>query len=529
MHVTFGLSLDARQGPSTENFFSRPTVGPLGLLSLLETFLGLSAPEISKTKRVTIYLGLLQKLDDGKRFYSESMKADRVGTASKLLSWRDEWRMAGWDGNAKPEHPQRIKDLADVETLAKTSLPPGEAERLTEVAKALGQEANPPIASVTLVDEFDSFPWCWQEVLKRLPHIAVALPSAQGTGQLRGLQEAVQEAVASGKLTAKLPVVTDGSAHFVRSLTNSAAAHWLSAYQANAGADRLVVAEESGAALDVTLSATGAANCGFESPSPLRPALQALSLAIELCWSPMHIGRLVDFLTHPVGPIQRRARGKLAEAVVKEPGVGGPAWTSARQAISEQDDGEELIAEIEYWLEGERWSRNTGVPIATLIGRVDRLRQVMQKRLSTSTPEAGIYSSAQRQCSAVMDGLAELQNSGQTHVVPREIEQLVMHSTPGGATSPMADAQAGCMRSACVAGACIEPADEVIWWMPASPMLPQSQPWSSAERKALTEQGAHLKDPAKELAVLTEHWSLLESNLSWFFLHQDRRYTRFGS
>lgn len=38
MHVTFGLSLDARQGASEQNSFNAPVVGRLGLLSLLETY-----------------------------------------------------------------------------------------------------------------------------------------------------------------------------------------------------------------------------------------------------------------------------------------------------------------------------------------------------------------------------------------------------------------------------------------------------------------------------------------------------------
>ncbi len=209
--------------PSNEDFFNRPIVGPLGFLSLLETFLGLAAPEVSQTKRVTSYLGLLQKVDDGKRFYSKSMEADRVGTAAKLLAWRDEWRMAGWDSSAKPGHPQRIQDMSAVEAIAKDTLPSGEAERLDAVIKALESEATAVIASVTLVDDISNFPWKWQEVLKRLPAVAVALPTPQGTGELRTLQEQAQAAVLSGSLAAKLPVVSDGSVRFVRSVSASSA------------------------------------------------------------------------------------------------------------------------------------------------------------------------------------------------------------------------------------------------------------------------------------------------------------------
>ena len=85
MHVTFGLFLDARQGPSPTNFFNTPVVGRLGFLSLLETYLGLSAPEASTARRVAIYSGLLRAHDNNSRFYSESLKADSIGTAATSL------------------------------------------------------------------------------------------------------------------------------------------------------------------------------------------------------------------------------------------------------------------------------------------------------------------------------------------------------------------------------------------------------------------------------------------------------------
>jgi hypothetical protein len=81
MLVTFGLFLDARQGPSPTNLFNAPVVGRLGFLALLETYLGLSAPEASTAKRVAVYSGLLRAHDNSSRFYSESLVADSIGTA----------------------------------------------------------------------------------------------------------------------------------------------------------------------------------------------------------------------------------------------------------------------------------------------------------------------------------------------------------------------------------------------------------------------------------------------------------------
>ena len=62
------------------------------------------------------------------------------------------------------------------------------------------------------------------------------------------------------------------------------------------------------------------------------------------------------------------------------------------------------------------------------------------------------------------------------------------------------------MRSASIPAACIEPADEVIRWMPSTPNLPSSLPWSLDEVQALTELGVQLRDPARELVSLTGQW-----------------------
>lgn len=505
MHVTFGLFLDARQGPSPTNFFNTPVVGRLGFLSLLETYLGLSAPESSTARRVAIYSGLLRAHDDNSRFYSESLKIDSIGTAARLLAWRDEWRLGGWDGSALLEHPSRLQELAVIEKAALETLPPGEAERLHLVVQALRASGPGPIKSVHLVDPPEDFPLLWRQVLELLPAVEVRLPEPQGTGQLRALQEqalTVQAGGAAGSLAAP----TDGSVLVVHALAATTAEHWLSAQHSHKPGDRLVLAEDAGDSLDVSLSATGGVNCGFERPSQLRPALQALPLAMEMCWAPLDINRLLDFLTHPVGPFSRRARSSLARAVAKQPGIGGEAWTAAKAKLAAGDDAQEIADEIGFWLESERWSRTAGVPIDALIARVDRLKEAMRRRLTGESADVMSISAAHRQCAAVHDALTELARQGLASALPRQIEQLVAHATPAGAINPAAVPRVGCMRSASMAAACVEEADEVFWWMPSTPFLPSPLPWSPSEVEALTQLGVQLRDPARELMSLARQW-----------------------
>ncbi|MDQ2147958.1 PD-(D/E)XK nuclease family protein [Alcaligenaceae bacterium C4P045] len=506
MHITFGLSLDARQGPSSTNFFNAPVVGRLGFLSLLETYFGLSAPEASTAKRVAVYSGLLRIHDNHSRFYSESLKTDSIGTAARLLAWRDEWRLGGWDGSANPEHPPRVQELADIEKTAFETLPLGEAERLHLVAQVLSVSGPGPIKSVHLVDPPEDFPLLWRQVLERLPSVEVRLPEPQGTGQLRAVQEHALTILA-GASAGNLAAQTDGSILLVRSLGATTAEHWLSAQHSHTPNDRLIVAEEAGDSLDVSLSATGGVNCGFERPSQLRPALQALPLALETCWEPVDMNRLLDFLTHPVGPFSRSARSRLARAIAKQPGIGGEAWTAAKAKIAAGDgDVQEVEGDITFWLESERWSRTDGVPVNALIARVDRMKEAMRRRLSGESADVASYTAAHRQCAAVHEALTELARQGLVTVLPRQVEQLVAHATPAGATNPTAVPHVGCMRSASTAAACIEAADEVVWWMPSTPALPSPLPWSPAEVNALTQLGVQLRDPARELVSLAMKW-----------------------
>ncbi len=506
MQVTFGLSLDARQGPSPQSYFNAPVVGRLGFLSLLETYLGLSAPEASGARRVTVYMGHLQNHDNGSRFYSQSMKADSVGTAARLLSWRDEWRLGGWQGTANPDHPARLLEIAAVESAAIKTLPPGEAERLVLVVKALDATGPGPIGAVRLVDPLEDFPFLWRQVLARLPSVKVDLPQPQGTGALRGLQDQALLAMSGKGMPGKVAPIIDGCIQVVRALSATTAEHWLSGYQAATPADRLVLAEDLGDAVDATLAATGGVNCGFEGPSQLRPALQAVGLALELCWAPLDVSRLIDFLTHPVGPFSRQARTALARAVAEQPGISGSEWRAAKDKIAAGENGKEIVAEVEFWLEGDRWPRNEGAPVDALLARVDRLKESMRRRLSGDSALVATFAPAHRQCAAVYDSLVELAQQGVAKVLPRQIEQLVAHATPGGATNPAAVSQVGCMRSASTPAACVEPAEEVVWWMPATPSLTQQLPWSPAEVQALTSSGVELRDPAKQLASLAMQW-----------------------
>jgi hypothetical protein len=535
MHITFGLGLDAHQGPSANAVFDAPAVGPKGFLSLLETYLGLAAPGVDPTMRIARYLEALREAQTGvRRFYSASFDVDPAGTATQLLEWRDEWRMGGWhgeairDGDTSASCPQRIRDLAEVETIARMLLPPGEAERLEAVEKALTASGPGPIVSVALADPLEDFARAWKQVLALLPGVAEKPPVPQGNATLRAVQELALQAQLSGEAPrAALAPCGDGSLVVVRAAHVTVAQQWLASRHAGSPRDRLVVAEEGGEDLDAALRAAGVAACGFDAPTPLRQSLQALGLALAVAWAPRDVEALVDFLDHPVGPLGLQTRRRLAQAVRSEAGIGGQAWRKAKEDLlaaasrdgagddedARSDAGEgarssasRLGEEIEFWLERSRWSRDEGAPVQEVHERIRRLSASLQRRAMAIAEEdpAGRTAllGAVRQCAGVLEAVAEFQRQGRVQLSVRELDQIVAVAGAVGSGDPDAGPQVGCMRSARAVAACIEPADEVVWWMPAAPGLPRRLPWSVAEVTQLRSLGVEIRDPRREARSL---------------------------
>jgi len=284
------------------------------------------------------------------------------------------------------------------------------------------------------------------------------------------------------------------------------------------------LAESAGERLDAVLAATGSARCGFAVSSPLRPPLQALSLVMALCWAPLDIHVLVEFLAHPVGPIPRAIRKKLLKVVAQRPGIGGADWQAAKQSLDgHEEESAEGFAEgsaqetqphwgglVDYWVECPRWPRADGAPTEQLVERARRLGEVMQQRCSVESRKgansAPVFAAAARQCADVAQALRALQERGMERVDPRTLEQIIALATPGGSQDLGGVAQVGCVRSSSLPSACIEAADEVIWWMPATPSLVATLPWSEEEQASLADQGVHLRDPDLELKALFRGW-----------------------
>jgi len=147
-HIRFGLSIDSGAGAHFHAAVGRSALGPLGLLNVLETHLGLLRAPVSQSERVVQMRQCLRAAMTGPRFYARSFEADELGSAATLLGWRDMWFEHGWSGTlavgAGASAGNRLADMVAVEALASSAVAPGLGQRLADVASALQHHTSRP-------------------------------------------------------------------------------------------------------------------------------------------------------------------------------------------------------------------------------------------------------------------------------------------------------------------------------------------------------------------------------------------------
>lgn len=514
--ISFSLYLDGQRPAAPADRLGSVMVGPLGLLTILETQLGLLARHPSAAERTIQYRDCLQALDAPTRFYHRSFALDPLGTAVCLLAWRDDWALntragAAWASSLPADAPARLRDMAEVEQLAGLKVAPNEGQRLARVLAAL-EVRKPAIQSVSLFEPLELMPRRWQAVLSVLPLSPMACPDEAGAlGQRGSFLEQLQQKlaqVANAPNTAALTWKEDGSVVVVQAETRALAAHWLARHVV--APDTLIVSGDEGVRLDAHLAANGYARQGFKEASAFRPALQVLPLVTELLWSPLDYHALVQFLTHPIGPLPRFARQRLAEKMAEAPGIGGAKWEAVLARIARHYGPARapvVAAQIGYWIDFARFDRDEGAPVVVVAERVAQLVDFFQRRLGKADEgQREAFMSGHEQCRACLEALDTLRGQGVRMIRPRQLQKLVAQVSGSGTANPLWPAEVGAVQVVTQPGAAIAPASRVIWWQLCMPSLPGPLPWSGAELRALSAAGVCLPDPGAQLAQIARTW-----------------------
>jgi RecB family exonuclease len=503
--------------------FGRVTVGPIGLLSILETHLGLVLPRESQVKRLVQYRACLLYFDSPKRFYHESFQADPISVSKALLSWRDEWYQGAWDGTFAEGVGKRLSDMADVEQRACREVAPCVGQRLQMVLKAL-ERRKTQIEKIELVDRISDHSQLWQKILSRFKTLELNI-DGQGPGpvkksdlgqlqtallainQKEGIKPREIKLSGDGSMVVLTARSREVSARFLAECIKSRVGEW----------DAVIICGEKGAILDQAFSSVDEARCGFLTTSSSRPPPQSLPLALSLIWKPLDPYALQQFLTHPMAPLPARARRRLTDALMEAPGVGGRPWQEALKAIEEYERKErgageaevwKLLSAVDFWVNCPRFDPGKGAPLAVIEERCAAVAEWLEKmRHVEENPETQArYAEARTQALDLVEGLNSLGSTGMEFMDQSTLNRLLDEVVGEGCGLAVNTAELGHAAVTGSPAAVVSPVEEVIWWDFAMPVLPGPYPWTQAERNDLLGCNVRLQPLETRLAYAARTW-----------------------
>lgn len=528
MDLIFGLACDGRAYPDFPGggagVVHAAVVGPTGLIEVLEVQLGLTGPRGAEAVRIAAYAAKLRAAlaVNPNPFYAPSFARDPWATAKALLAWRDQLTAAGWTGGAIGS--PRIDDLARAEAQT-PPLPPGAPDRLRAVLAVLADHPPLSINRITLVEPLDLLTPPYRGLIDQIEACGVEIqaaspPAAASANDLHRVQAFLRSGVTDA-------LQGDGAFMTVEAdtalMAAEAVAEWLVAGSEEDLAGTVVLSADGDTALlDRALQARGLPALGQSAASPWRGALQVLPLAFAASWAPFNAKALLDLLLLPRPPIERRAAGKLARALAREPGTGSPSWTRAwadletdlAERFADHPSAEAEIAKRQTrwreWTTGGLYSRTQGMPADAARRIAARVGQwAVETAAGQSDPLLLTVAGA---ASALVQAIDVL---GQDPLPALLVERMIEQVLAEGAQNPEHIATAGGLRCVKHPAAIWGQVDRLVWWDFKGPgeRVPTS-PWSLAEQAALATAGCVLEPAAATAARIS--WSYANA------LHQAR-------
>jgi hypothetical protein len=448
MKIAFDPAFDSGSWPGPlkgrDACIDEAWVGPLGFMNILETRLGLTGHYPSGTERA---LKLLRHLRAQEGFWSKSASKDAIGTALRLLKWRDELWLSGWRGEARTE---RLRQLAALTRDAADGI----ADRLQAACDVLAKQPV-EIEEVVLLEPETHLSAAWRAMLSGLRKQRTAVkekPPVAAPGVTGDL---------AGSRTKEFEATGDGSLQMLRTFgvleAADHAAAWLRALPP--GSSRVVVGPEP--LLDAALRRHGLPTLGAHSPLPTNALLAILPLLLELAWDRKDPQVAAELLLLPRGPTPRSVAWRLLTSLQHGwPAVGSDSWKEALETALLAIEGEDTRAQqaklLSVIFDG-RLPRSQ-YPAQEIRARI-QLLDGWAHRFGPNNPELKVpLEGVSRQCKVLKD---MLDASGLEALSPTELGFMLAQSTgPGDAPHP-AQAGIGCVQEpGAVAGA----ADHVLIW-----------------------------------------------------------------
>lgn len=482
MQVWFGPFLDGCVAPPSFQGVGRAVVGRLGMLQLLEARLGLVEGLETGLQRVEAYQQALQTELVG-AFYERSFEQDPLAVANRLLQWRDELMLEGWNpketGN---DAPIRLQTLARVEQRFSSV---GEPERVVAILRALQNDGvQSGVDQLEVIGDRAILPRLWREVLDQLPQ-------ASDAKFARPTQPLAEPGTALAQFQARLlkldsgdPIPADDTLTLYQADTESALAEsagkWLEAK--SSGETAIVGDPAEFGSLNQALALQGAPRLPNRSVSTGATLLNLLPLTLRLSWEPFDPQAWIEYLLHPVHPVSAKIRFRLASALNQTPGYRNAAWNQALKDVlnaAESKDRTRLEQQITTWLEPT---------LAEPEGAQATLFAEKTRALGAWLGLTEEY----RAASAAVFRFEALLRGDQT-LTKLELERLLAAWLRENAEAEGNRGHVGQPWPVRRAAHVLEPCNHVLAWKPTG-TSPRVSPWFPAERAWLKAQGIGFPD-----------------------------------
>jgi len=502
MRIVFGMHLDGVIWSNKEASIGEVMTGPMGLLRILETRLGIGMRSVHPVYRIDEYMKRLQLIDRESIWLHESFAIDPWSTARQLLEWRDELVEAGWYGQAIPSGSLRLDALAELECVD-VPLSGGRSDQLRRVTACLKCGIPVHIESIILTEPSSMLPLAWRHVFELLQSqgtniTCLSMPDRKPQGDNLSLIQAV-----IGGTDVHGTLSLDDDTLILLKVDNEweAAEHlalWL-ASKNEANDQVAIICGMDTSVLDYALKRHGLPCLGRTAPSRWREIQQILPLTLANAWRPVDIRLVVELLLLTVSVFPKWVCKIVLKAVTEEPGIGGRAWNHALSKISEkykdfltekddpesEEKAETLIRSIQSLLVNDRFDSVEGIPEAKLRERC----QVLIERLSRQARDMPILAE-------VINQAREMQKlSLGKGFIPRIMLERMLDTIIGpGNTLDDIGEEVAPWYVVDHPGQITNVRDEIIWWGFNAPATSSPDYWSYQERKALEKCGIFLEE-----------------------------------
>ena len=558
MIVQFGLDIEERRFPE---YITQPEpveqyCGPKGLLHLLERHLGIRYPERQEYLRFEQYRQILEVhlQQHPAAFYAASFKADKIATAVALLERRDELLLNGWNFQLTADLPQRLRTWAELEALAYEGTPTvlhlGYAERYQRIRQAIGQ-APLPLEKIYLTEPLALLPPHLRQLLQQLEQTGIALIHPTTPTPTLGTDLGHLQAALLQQDHPKHRVQADGSLLILRAKRETQAAEYVAKLiQLNPQWRPLCLIPNKNRALDNSLVEEGLPSMGIASESIARPTLQVLKLASTFLWKPIDPYKILEFVSLPNTPLDKRLARGIARLMAQKPGLFSGSWNAmvrdfyesletqinAAPTTAEREEWQarkdKAQAQYRFWFVRRRYDSHEAVPKREVIElyryvsqwakdqeeETKQLIDSLQKSINkASTPhdKATLYQHHKEDLQNALPALEALRiqsgNLVQVLEALPESEASLPYLRLERLVRTVNEPAAVRFRSAELdhlpyvhhGGAVVRPAPEVLWWnFVQSEREAGFSKWYRPERAYLKKRGIHLETPQEENARL---------------------------